>query len=55
MSDAPFQNGILTVGQGQPEIIRKRELKQIDTMELAHLRWKLDHQMVQELPTALRL
>lgn len=32
-----------------------RELKPIDTMEPAHLRWKLDHQMVQKPPTALHL
>ncbi len=32
-----------------------RELKPIETMELVHLRWKLDHQMAQELPTVLYL
>jgi len=32
-----------------------QELKPIDAMEPAHLCWKLNHQMVQELQTALRL
>lgn len=29
------------------------ELKPIEIMKLARLRWELDHQLVQELPTVL--
>lgn len=42
-------------GEVNQKSYRWQELKPIDAMEPAHLCWKLNHQMVQELQTALRL